>query len=145
MRLCASMVCKAIHRHRLAEINKRIIVIAPVRPSVRPACYFLLNHWAKSNQIWCVSYSHEQEVQQHFFGPAGGVKRSNILKLQLQSQFQRFFIQNYVCVFTNKRYITYHTGFSFYRLGHAPVMGLWGAGGTQRVKKNRTGSCGISN
>ena len=30
-----------------------------VRPSVRPSRYLLLNHWTKSNQIWCVSCSHE--------------------------------------------------------------------------------------
>ena len=30
-----------------------------VCPSVRPSRYLLLNHWMKSNQIWCVSCSHE--------------------------------------------------------------------------------------
>ena len=30
-----------------------------VHPSVRPSRYLLLNHWTKSNQIWCVGYSHE--------------------------------------------------------------------------------------
>ena len=57
-----------------------------VRPSVRPSRYLLLNHWTKSNQIWCVCCSHEWGVQRHiFFGPApfgpwGGAKRSNIIK-----------------------------------------------------------------
>ena len=50
----------------------------------------------------------------HFF-----FKRSNSIKFQLQSQFQRFFIPNFVCVLTNKRYKTYQTGFSFCHLGHA--------------------------
>ena len=36
-------------------------------------------------------------------GPWGQVKRSNTIKFQLQSQFQRFFIPNFVCVLTNKR------------------------------------------
>ena len=38
------------------------------------------------------------------------------------------FIPNFVCVLTNGRYKTYQTGFSFCRLGHAPGVGLWGAG-----------------
>ena len=39
--------------------------------AVRPLCYIVspLNHRAKSNQIWCVNYSHELGVQQHIFGP----------------------------------------------------------------------------
>ena len=48
-----------------------------------------------------MSYSHEWDVQQHIFGPTlcghGEVKRSNIIKFQLQSQFQRFIYQ-IVCV-----------------------------------------------
>ena len=52
----------------------------------------------QSNQIWCVSYYHEWHMQRHNFlgpchlGPWGGAKRSNIIKSQLQSQFQRFLI-----------------------------------------------------
>ena len=48
----------------------------------------------KFNQIWCVSYSHQWHMQRHnFLGPCllglwGGAKRSNIIKSQLQSQFQ---------------------------------------------------------
>ena len=58
----------------------------------------------------------------HFFGPAPwegpkGQISLNIIKFQLQSQFQRFF---------NQRYKTYQTGFSFGRLGHAPGIGLGG-------------------
>ena len=33
-----------------------------------------------------------------------------------------------MCVLTNERYKTYQTGFSFCFLGHAPGVGLWGAG-----------------
>ena len=43
----------------------------------------------------------------HFFlprplGPWGGAKRSNIIKFQLQSQFQRFFNQT-LCVFSHMK------------------------------------------
>ena len=54
--------------------------------------------YPKFNQIWCVSYLHEWYMQRHNFlgprllGPWGGAKRSNIIKSQLQSQFQRFLI-----------------------------------------------------
>ena len=106
-------------------------------PSVRLSCYLLLNHWTKSNQIWCVSWSHKWGVQRHIFlGPApwGGAKRSNIIKFQLQSQFQRFFNQT-LCVFSHMKDIK-HIGwdFSFGRLGHALGVGLrvlWGAWGVK--------------
>ena len=65
------------------------IVIASILPSVCPFCY-LLNHWTKSNQIWCVVYSHEWSVQKHIiFGlaPLGRGQNLNIIKFQLQSQF----------------------------------------------------------
>ena len=69
-----------------------------------------------------------------FFGPApsGGVKRSNIIKFQLQSQFQRFLFQT-VCVLINERYKTDQTGFSFCRMGHAPRVGLRGAQGVKKI------------
>ena len=57
----------------------------------------------KFNQIWCVSDLHQWQMQQHNFfgphplGPWGGAKRSNIIKSQSQSQFQRFFNQT-LCV-----------------------------------------------
>ena len=63
-------------------------------------------------------------------GPLGGVKRSSIIKFQLQSQAKTF-IPNFVCVLRNERYKTYQTGFSFCFLGHAPGVGLRGAGGAQ--------------
>ena len=46
----------------------------------------------------------------------------------------KIFIPNFVCVLTNERYKTYRTGFSFCCLGHAPGVGLWGAGSAQVVK-----------
>ena len=51
-----------------------------VRPSVCPPRYLLLNHWTTSNQIVCVSCSHEWGVQRHTFclspppGPGEGKK-----------------------------------------------------------------------
>ena len=60
--------------------------------------WFKKNFFPKFNQIWCVSNLHQWHMQQHNFfgphplGPWGGAKRSNIIKSQLQSQFQRFLI-----------------------------------------------------
>ena len=62
----------------------------------------------KFNQIWCVSYLHECHMQQHHFlgphplGPWGGAKRSNIIKSELQSQFQRFLNQT-LCIFSQMK------------------------------------------
>ena len=73
-------------------------------PSVCLLCY-LLNHWMKFNQIWCVSYSHEWACNSKFFfgtAPWGGIKRSNIIQFQLQSQFQRFLYQT-LCVFSQMK------------------------------------------
>ena len=77
-----------------------------LRLSVPPTRH-LLNHWTKSNQIWCVSCSHEWGVHQHIFlalppGALGRGKRSNIIKYQLQSQFQRFLNQT-LCVFSQMK------------------------------------------
>ena len=57
------------------------------------------NFFPKFNQIWCVSFLREWHThRRHFFGPRalgpwGGAKRSNIIKSELQSQFQRFLNQ----------------------------------------------------
>ena len=42
-------------------------------------------------------------------------------------------IPNFVCVLTNERYKTYQTGSSFCCEGHAPGVGLRGAGDVQGV------------
>ena len=76
-------------------------------------------------------------VTAQFFGPAPwgpgegpkGQISLNIIKIQLESQFQRFFKPNFVCLLTNERYKTYQTRFSFGRLGHAPGVGLGGTVG----------------
>ena len=40
-----------------------------------------------------------------------------------------------MCVLTKERYNTYQTVFLFCRLGHAPRVGLWGAGVPMWSKK----------
>ena len=93
----------------------------------------------KFNQICCVSYLHECHKHQHNIlgpgplGPWGGAKRSNIIKSELHSQFQRF-LNQILCIFSQmKDIITYQTGFSFSCLGHAQGWDLgilWGVGGS---------------
>ena len=66
--------------------------------------------FSKFNQIWCVSYLHEWHMhRRHFLGPHplgpwGGAKRSNIIKSELHSQFQRFLNQT-LCIFSQMKYI----------------------------------------
>ena len=77
-------------------------------------------------------------MQGHFsfgpapWGPGEGPKSQillNTIKFQLQSQFQRFFKPNFVCLLKNERYKTYKTGFLLGCLGDAPEVGLGGAEG----------------
>ena len=87
--------------------------------------------FTKFNQIWCVSNINGTCNSTNFWVPTpwGGAKRSNIIKSQSQSQFQRFLNQT-LCVFSQlKKYKIYQTGFSFRRLGHAPGVGLEGTVG----------------
>ena len=109
--------------------------ILQLPPSVRPSRYLLLNHWMKSNQIWCVSCSHKWGTQRHFFSPApwgpGEGQKGQISWNFIHKVNFIFFKPNVVCFLTNERYKTYHTGFSFGRLGHAPGFGTWGAGGSK--------------
>ena len=76
----------------------------------------------------------------HLFGPAPwgpwegpkGQISLNIIKFQLQSQFQRFFNQ-IVSVFSHMKDIKHiGRGFSFAHLGHAPGVELGGAVGGGR-------------
>ena len=61
--------------------------------------------FSKFKQILCVSYVHECHMHRHHslgpspLGPWGGVKRSNIIKSELLSQFQRFLNQT-LCIFS---------------------------------------------
>ena len=73
-----------------------------------------------------MAHTTAQFLGPHPLGPWGGAKRSNIIKPQSQSQFQRFLNQT-LCVFSQMKDIKkYQTGFSFYRFGHAPGVGLRG-------------------
>ena len=66
------------------------------------------NCFPKYNQIWCVSYLHECHMQWNHFlgsrplGPWGEAKRSNIIKSELQSQFQNFLNQT-LCIFSQMK------------------------------------------
>ena len=85
----------------------------------------------------------------NIFAPPPGALGGQKVKYHLISitkSISKIFIPIFVCVLTNEKYKTYQTGFSFCRLGHAPGVGLWGAGGAQGANLFfQTWSCGISN
>ena len=68
------------------------------------------------------------------WGPGEGLKDLMSFNFSFKVIFKDFFLPNVVCVLTYERYKTYQTGFSFCSLGHAPGVGLWGAGGVQGSK-----------
>ena len=80
--------------------------------------------------------------------PPGAEGRGQKVKYHLSSitkSISKIFIPNFVCVVINERYKTYQTGLLFCSLGHAPGIGLWGAGGAQGGNFFfQTWSCGIS-
>ena len=85
----------------------------------------------KFNKIWCVSYLHEWHMQRHNFfgphplGPYGGVKWSNIIKSQSQSQFQRFL--NQLCVSSHKlKILNISDGIFILSPGSCTRVGLFG-------------------
>ena len=70
--------------------------------------------------------------------PSRALGRGQKVKYHLISitkSISKICIPNFLCVLTNERYKTYQTRFSFCSPGHAPGVGLWGAGGAQGVKK----------
>ena len=92
----------------------------------------------KFNQIWCVSNIHQWHMQPHNFlgphpqGPWGGAKRSNIIKSQSQSQFQRFLNQT-LCVSSQLKDIK-HIRRDFHFVAWVMPQGWdlgvpWGVGG----------------
>ena len=89
------------------------------------------NFWGKFNQIWCMSNLHQWHMQRHNFldshplGPSGGTKRSNIIKSQLQSQFQRFLSQT-LCVFSQLKDIK-HIRWDFHSVAWVMPQG-WDLG-----------------
>ena len=67
-------------------------------------------------------------------GPWGGAKRSNIIKSQLQSQFQRFLILT-LCVFSQMKDIK-HIRWDFHSVPwgmHDPGFGTWGCWGVKNL------------
>ena len=77
--------------------------------------------------------------RQTFFGPAPwgpweGSKGQISFNFNYKVNFKGFFLPNFVCVLTYERYKTSQTGFSFCPLGHAPGVGILGAGDAQGVK-----------
>ena len=97
------------------------------------------NFFSKFNQIWCVSYLHQWHMQRahtffgpHPLGPFGGAKRSNIIKSQSQSQFQRFLNQT-LCVFSQMKEINHNRRY-FHSVAWVMPQGWdlgvpWGVGG----------------
>ena len=94
----------------------------------------------KFNQIWFVSNLHQWHMQRHNFlgpnplGPWGGAKRSNIIKSQSQSQFQRFLNQT-LCVFSQLKDIK-HIRRDFHSVAWVMPqrwdLGVpWGVGGSK--------------
>ena len=75
---------------------------------LRPSRYLLLKPWMKSNQIWCVSCSHEWVCNSTIFwvpvpcGLGEGPKGQISFNTQLQSQFQIFLNQT-LCVFSQMK------------------------------------------
>ena len=66
------------------------------------------------------------------WGPGEGSKGQISFNFNYKVNFKDFYTK-LMCVLTNERYKTYQTGFLFCCLGHAPGVGLWGAGGAQVV------------
>ena len=108
------------------------------------------NFFPKFNQIWCMSFLHEWHThRRHFFGPRalgpwGGAKRSNIIKSELQSQFQRFLNQT-LYIFSQMKDIKHIRRDFHLAWGHARGWDLgvpWGAGGSKKFFfRNSTRFC----
>ena len=80
------------------------IVIASARLSVCMLCSILLNHWKKSDKVWCARFSYEWGVRQQIFWPSycapGRVQRSTII---FEKSNSKNFIPNFMFVLKNKR------------------------------------------
>ena len=125
-------LCECTHKGKIQNILDGIFILSPgscprggtwrclgakikFRPAVSLLCY-LLNHCTTFNQIWCVSYSHEWDVQ-------------------LQSQFQRFLYQT-LCVLSQIK-DTKHIRLDFHSVAWVmPRGGTWCRGG-QDDEQNR--------
>ena len=135
---CSSLLSPPLFKGGIVIASARLSVRSFVRPSVCMFCSILLNHWTKSNQVWCAKFSYEWVVRQHSFGavplgPRGGFKG----QLIFEKSISKIFILNFMFVLKNKR-----MRFSLCRLCRTPGVGLgvaWGQFFSQ------TWSCGISN
>ena len=57
-------------------------------------------------------------------GPGEGSKGQ--ISFSITKSISKILIPNFVCVLTHEKYKTYQNGFSFCRLGHAPLtLGCW--------------------
>ena len=107
-------LCVFSHMKDIKHIRRDFHLVAWVMPQGSdlgvPWGVWGSNFFSKFKQIWCVSYLHEWHMHgRHFLGPHplgpwGGAKRSNIIKSELQSQFQRFLNQT-LCIFSQMKYI----------------------------------------
>ena len=70
-----------------------------LRPAVCPLAISSLNHWTKSNQIWCVSYSPKWSAQRYFFAPPpGALGRGQKVKyhFSITKSISKILIPNFV-------------------------------------------------
>ena len=82
----------------------------------------------------CELLSFMERASTNFFlaSPPGALGRGQKVKYHLISitkSNSKIFIPNFVCVLTNERYKNLSDRIFILRLGHAPRVGLWGAGG----------------
>ena len=91
-----------------------------LKMSVRPLCYLLLNHWTKSNQIWCVSYSIwiGLATSNTFWSHHQGQGRCQKVKYQITitKSISKILYQKLRCCLTDKS----QTRFLSWCLGHTP-------------------------
>ena len=68
-------------------------------------------------------------------GALGSGKKVKYHLISIPKSISKIFKSNFVCPFTNERYITYQTEFLFHFLGHASGLGLLGTerGGGQKL------------
>ena len=126
-----------------AFLKKRRGYCYPLRPSVCPLCYLLLNHWTKFNQIWCVSQMNGAcNVKLFWPSPMGRGQKVKYHIISITKAISKIFIPYFVCVLTNERYNTYQTRFSFCRPG--VILGALGVPRGQ-LFFFQTWSRGISN
>ena len=102
-------------------------------PFFRPLCYLILNHWTKSNQIWCLSYSHDLGLQQQnrfCLAPWGtGEWSSEWSKRQISLNFNN--TVNFIFLYQSLRVFLQHIkqDFCFDAWVIPKRWDVWGGGG----------------